>query len=114
MDAHATGHSVETSRAGSRGTTARSASKSAGAPSRHRAFHKPVVVQTGRIDRERVIADTRDAAEVLLRDWPGSDCPKRLRAMRACLDVIHARRPPSHARNALIAAAREARVLIEG
>ena len=113
MDAQAPGHSVETSRARSSGTSART-SKSARVSSRHRAFHKPVVVQTGRIDRERVIADTRDAAEVLLRDWPGSDCPKRLRAMRACLDVIHARRPPSHARNALIAAAREARVLIEG
>lgn len=80
---------------------------------RHRLFHRPVTVQTGRLDRERVVASTRDAAAVLLRDWPLPDSPKRTRAMEACLSVIRGENPPSVARKAFVAAAREAKVLID-
>lgn len=79
---------------------------------RHRRFHRPVIVQTGRIDRERVVGDTRAAAEVLLRDWP-NEGSRRERAMQAVLEVIRGEKPPSHARNAFIAAAKEARVLLD-
>jgi hypothetical protein len=79
---------------------------------RHRLFHRPVVVQTGRLDRERVVASTRDAAEVLLKDWPLAESSKRTRAMEACLSVIRGEKPPSAARSAFIAAAREAKVLV--
>lgn len=82
-------------------------------PHRHRAFHRPVTVQTGRIDRERVIRTTRDAAEVLLRNWPLPESRKRSRAMDLCLRVIRGEQPPSAARRAFVQAAREARVLIE-
>lgn len=75
-------------------------------------FHKPVLVQPGRIDRDRVVLSTKDAAELLLRDWPNAAQDKREKAMRACLDVIKGRKPPSHARNAFILAARDARILL--
>lgn len=78
---------------------------------RHRAFHRPVTVQTGRIDRERIVVTTRDAAEVLLRDWP-LESRKRARAMELCLSVIRGEKPPYVARRAFVEAAREARVLI--
>ncbi len=80
---------------------------------RHRNFKTPVFVQTGRIDRERVVTGTRAAAEVLLRSWPEQDCPKRLSAMEACLRVIDGSKPPSHARRAFVAAARKAGILLE-
>lgn len=78
---------------------------------RHRAFHRPVTVQTGRIDRERIVLTTRDAAEVLLKDWP-IESRKRARAMELCLSVIRGEKPPNVARRAFVEAAREARVLI--
>ncbi len=80
---------------------------------RHRLFHRPVTVQTGRLDRERVVVSTRDAAAVLLRDWPLTDSAKRARAMEACLRVIRGEKPPYVARRAFVEAAREAKVLIE-
>jgi hypothetical protein len=83
-----------------------------GSSQRHRAFHRPVIVQTGRIDRERVVRTTRDAAEVLLRDWP-LESRKRARAMELCLSVIRGDNPPHVARRAFVEAAREAKVLVE-
>lgn len=76
-------------------------------------FHKPVIVQRGRIDRDRVILSVRDAAEFLLRDWPAQDSDKRKRAMQACLEVIRGQKSPGHARRAFIIAAKEARILID-
>ncbi|WP_312860736.1 DUF982 domain-containing protein [Neoaquamicrobium sediminum] len=61
-------------------------------------FHKPVRVQPGRIDRDKVVLSTKHAAEILLRDWPDRGQKKRERAMRACLEVIKGRKPPSYAR----------------
>lgn len=75
-------------------------------------FHKPVIVQPGRIDRDRVVLTTKDAAELLLRDWPDTAPGKRERAMQACLEVIKGRKPPSHARRAFIAAAKDAKILL--
>jgi len=79
----------------------------------HRRFHKPVVVQPKRIDRDRVVTDTRVAAQVLRFDWQNTGCPKRLAALRACLQVLRGEKPPSHARRAFIAAAKAARILID-
>lgn len=70
-------------------------------------FHKPVRIQLGRVDRDRIVVSTKDAASVLLHDWPVQESTKRLRAMQACLDVIKHGKPPSVARNAFIAAAKE-------
>jgi Protein of unknown function (DUF982) len=76
-------------------------------------FHKPVRIQIGRVDRDRVVLDTREAAEILLRAWPPTFDRKRKAAMRACLEVIKGKKPPSVARKAFIAAAQEARVLLD-
>lgn len=80
---------------------------------RNRRFHQPVVVQTGRIDRTRVIADTRSAAEILVRHWRWAETPRYQRAAKACLDVMKGAKPPHIARRAFIAAAREARILVD-
>ena len=69
-------------------------------------FHRPVVIQPGRIDRDRVVVTIADAATVLLRDWPQQNCHKRIAAMHACLQVIRGERPPRIARQAFIAAAK--------
>lgn len=75
-------------------------------------FHKPVRIQLGRLDRDRIVVSTRDAAQILLKDWPLSESERRLQAMRACLDVIKHGKPPSVARNAFIIAAKEAGVFL--
>lgn len=100
-------------RAGSSPRWNAEANRDSGKPLWHRPFHRPIIVQTGRIDRERVILTTRDAAQVLLRDWPLSQSYKRARAMELCLGVIRGEKPPHLARRALVEAAREARVLID-
>ncbi|PSJ60387.1 DUF982 domain-containing protein [Pseudaminobacter soli (ex Li et al. 2025)] len=76
-------------------------------------FHKPVRIQVGRIDRDRIVFDTRDAAELLLHAWPPNCGKRRQAALRACLEVIKGKKPPSVARKAFIAAAQEARVLLD-
>jgi hypothetical protein len=70
-------------------------------------FHKPVRIQLGRVDRDRIIVSAADAASVLLRDWPTQESVRRIKAMKACLDVMKNGAPPSVARNAFIAAAKE-------
>ena len=77
-----------------------------------RRFHKPIHVQLGRLDRDRVVVSTQDAAQILLRDWPLQESQRRLRAMKACLDVLKQKKPPSAARDAFISAAKEAGVYL--
>jgi len=80
---------------------------------RHRTFHRPIRIQTGRIDRDRIVTNTRDAAAILLRDWPLADCEKRRWAMEICLEVIKGNNPPNAARQAFVRAARKARILLD-
>ncbi|WEX07283.1 DUF982 domain-containing protein [Chelativorans sp. AA-79] len=80
---------------------------------RHRPFHKPVVIERRRVDRDRVVVNTRVALDALLHEWPEMDCPQRMRALKACLAVIRGERPPSSARRAFVTAARAARILRE-
>jgi hypothetical protein len=75
-------------------------------------FHKPVIIQPGRIDRDRVVETVAEAAEILLRDWPVPDSQHRLKAMKICLDVINGHKPPSKARDAFIVAAKDAQILL--
>ena len=75
-------------------------------------FHRPVVVQPGRIDRDRVVVTIADAATVLLRDWPRQNGEKRIVAMQACLQVIRGEKPPRVARQAFIEAAKDARIFL--
>ncbi|ESY63977.1 MULTISPECIES: DUF982 domain-containing protein [Mesorhizobium] len=75
-------------------------------------FRKPIVIQPGRIDRDRVVVSVSDAAEVLLRDWPKPTSERRLAAIRACLAVMRGEKPPRVARQAFIVAAKDARILL--
>lgn len=75
-------------------------------------FQKAVVIQPGRIDRDRVVTSATDAARVLLEDWPQADGEKRSEAMQACLDAINGTRPAREARKAFVAAAKDARIYI--
>lgn len=75
-------------------------------------FHKPVVIQPGRIDRDRVVTTVAEAAQILIHQWPAPKCEKRQAAMQACLDVIRGDRAPGHARLAFIDAAKQARILV--
>ena len=81
------------------------------APIERKRFHKPVVIQRGRIDRERVVTSVDDAGRILLSDWRHED-ETRLQAMSACLAVIRGEQPASFARRAFVEAARSARVLL--
>jgi hypothetical protein len=76
---------------------------------RYRKFNRPVVVQPGRIDRDRVVTNVREAA---LRDWPQPESEKRFAAMQACLAVIKGELPPRVARQAFIDAAKDARIFL--
>ncbi|MER8401158.1 DUF982 domain-containing protein [Mesorhizobium sp. M0590] len=73
-------------------------------------FARPVVVQVGRHDRERVIFDVNDAASILLRSFP-HQTKKRKLAMDACLQVLRGEAQTPAARRAFVAAALEAKIL---
>lgn len=75
-------------------------------------FARPVVVQFGRIDRDRIVVDVRDAAKVLLREWR-EDSAERTAAMKACIAVLKGKKPARVARKAFVDAAEAARVLVE-
>ncbi|ESY91821.1 DUF982 domain-containing protein [Mesorhizobium sp. LNHC229A00] len=62
-------------------------------------FVRPVVVQVGRHDRERVIFDVNDAATI------------RKLAMDACLQVLRGEARTPVARRAFVTAALEAKIL---
>ncbi|KRB31011.1 hypothetical protein ASD99_21630 [Mesorhizobium sp. Root695] len=73
-------------------------------------FVRPVVVQFGRHDRERVIFDVNDAATILLRSLPHQTNKRKL-AMDACLQVLRGEAQPPVARRAFVVAALEAKIL---
>nr|WP_268930541.1 DUF982 domain-containing protein [Mesorhizobium sp. SEMIA396] len=75
-------------------------------------FRKPIIIQPGRIDRDRVVVSVSDAAEVLLRDWPKPTSERRLAAIRACLAVMRGEKPTRTARQAFIVAAKDAKILL--
>lgn len=80
---------------------------------RRRYFARPVTVQTGRIDRIRVVTNTSHAAIILLHEWPDKTCERRKIAMQRCVEVLRGEKPPSVARKAFVAAARRAGLLID-
>lgn len=74
-------------------------------------FKEPVRIQLGRIDRDRLVFGVKDAAEILLREWP-AETSRRNKAMAACLEVIRGTKPPSFARRHFVTACKEAKVLL--
>jgi len=79
---------------------------------RSRRFSRPVVIQPGRIDRDRVVTNVRDAAHLLLREWPDQTSEKRKAAMEACLKVFRGEGSARSARQAFIEAAKDARIFL--
>lgn len=75
-------------------------------------FHRPVIVQLGRIDRDRVVETPKDAAEILLHQWRQADSPEYKEALEACLQVALGEKPARTARAAFIRAAKAARVYV--
>jgi hypothetical protein len=71
-------------------------------PERVKCFRKPVIVQPGRIDRDRVVVTVLDAADILLHAWPQPDSSARHHAIRACLAVLRDGQPPWAARQAFV------------
>lgn len=60
---------------------------------------------------EWVIIDTTQAASwAMIEDWPIEEAPALDRALSVCADVISGKRTPEDARQAFIAAVKEARI----
>ncbi|MBS3652445.1 DUF982 domain-containing protein [Pseudaminobacter sp. 19-2017] len=74
-------------------------------------FEKPVVIQLGRIDRDRVVVGVRDAATLLLYEWPENSSAREA-AMQACLAAIKGEASVTMARDAFVAAAQAARIYL--
>lgn len=73
-------------------------------------FRTPVVIEP-KLGRIREVRTVQQAAEILLRDWPTSECVRRRKAMASCLAVIR-EEAPTKARKDFVAAAKKARILI--
>jgi hypothetical protein len=76
-----------------------------------RPFEEPVAVATDA--RERAVSSAREAAEMLLYDWPIGETATRIQARMACMKVLAGSEPPAFAREAFMQAAKEAKILIE-
>ena len=78
-------------------------------------FVDPVTVDTDEGARCRVVRDTLHAAEILLRRWPQSKRGREHRiAVIACLDAMSGRNAAATARQAFVAAAKHARIFVQG
>lgn len=77
-----------------------------------RLFRNVVVVEP-RLGRHRYVRSVAEAGRVLLKEWPDERGRKHAAAMKAVLDSLKGRQPPSVARKALLAAAKEAGILAE-
>jgi hypothetical protein len=70
-------------------------------------FEPIILVFAERKDR-KVIRTARDAAEVLLREWPTDDGEEFFVAVKTCLDVIAGKAEPEKLHEAIVRAAYEA------
>lgn len=72
----------------------------------------PVVISIGEPPAETAIVTLQAAAWALIDDWPVEDGPALDLAVTACTGVIEGKRKPEEARQAFVAAATEAGILI--
>ena len=86
---------------------------------RNENFDIPVTVETVEtaeadvVARERVVTDTIQAAEILLRRWPDDGRGQKYRAaLRACMDAMEQRRAVASARKAFVEAAKDAHIFV--
>jgi hypothetical protein len=59
-------------------------------------------------EKYRVVRTLRDAADVLISQWPGDDGEEYVVAVKTCLDAIQGAIHPNAVREALMKAADEA------
>ncbi len=74
---------------------------------------EPVVLELDGIGRYRIIRDTREAAECLLRKWPVDDGSAYKAAVRTCAYVLRGEQAADYARQDFIAAAFEAYIHVQ-
>ncbi|WP_458386243.1 DUF982 domain-containing protein [Rhizobium pisi] len=72
---------------------------------------EPIVLVFPDKQNRRSVRTARDAAEVLLQDWPHDDGEQYYAAVKVCLDVIIGRGEPCELRTAMLRAASEAGVI---
>ncbi|MER8601846.1 DUF982 domain-containing protein [Mesorhizobium sp. M1339] len=72
-------------------------------------FEKPVtlLLSSGKVS----VSSTREAAEMLLYDWPIGETGRRIQARMACMKVLGGGSAPEVARAAFLTAAKEAKIL---
>lgn len=74
------------------------------------AFDEPVTIKlpTGAVE----VTTVREAAELLLYEWPIGETAKRIQARMDCMRVLGGSAPPEVARIAFLGAATEAKILL--
>ena len=76
-------------------------------------FSKPVSIAAGISGHVVHIENAAEAAAMLAKNWPQAGSLKQRIAWRACSAAIHGEATPDAARAAFVAAAEEARILVE-
>ncbi|MBX4926518.1 DUF982 domain-containing protein [Rhizobium binae] len=69
---------------------------------------EPIILIFTDTGRRRIIRTAREAAEILIKEWPLDDGEEFLDAVKTCLDVIVGESEPDQLREAMIRAANEA------
>lgn len=75
-------------------------------------WSKPVIVLIGEPPVETTIETTQAASWAMIEDWPIEDVPALDKALLICADVSNGKRKDEDARQAFVAAAQEAGVLV--
>ncbi|ANM08719.1 hypothetical protein B5K08_00980 [Rhizobium leguminosarum bv. trifolii] len=68
----------------------------------------PLVLFVGAGHQRRIVRTLRDAAEVLMVDWPFEDGEEYVAAVKACADAVMGQAGMNELRELLLRAAREA------
>lgn len=76
-------------------------------------WSKGVELNIDRFNVCRTIYTTADAAYYLLHKWPAEEGAEYRRARQVCLAALDGRRPANDAREAFLAAAKEADLLVK-
>lgn len=79
----------------------------------NRTFDVSVTIESDRSGCSRVVTDTMQAAEILLRRWPDEERGATHQvAVQACVDAMEGRRGVAAARRAFANAAKSARLFV--
>ncbi|NKK71042.1 DUF982 domain-containing protein [Rhizobium leguminosarum bv. viciae] len=70
----------------------------------------PIILVFAETGARKIVRTARQAAEILMQDWPTDDGEEFFSAVKACLDVITGDTEPDRLRQAIIRAAAEAGV----